>query len=274
MYKTILALAATLGMSLAATAADLPSRKTAPAFVPPPALTWTGFYAGANVGGSWRSGRSTGAVTVVDPVYAADSSVVATGVGVIGNSTVASAGISGGVQVGYNYQVMPMLVVGAEADFQGTSMGSGANGSTAAKLVYLNTAGVADNTWVGYSAANTLDWFGTVRGRVGVIPLVPTLMVYGTAGFAYGNVHQANGLWAVSALQTGWTAGGGVEYKLTPNWSVKGEYLYTQLSGSNSNVWNQGYGVNNVNNTTSFNTVRAGLNYNFVTESMPTLARF
>ena len=98
-------------------------------------------------------------------------------------------------------------------------------------------------------------------------------MLYGTGGFAYGQVQRTNGLWANNALQTGWTGGGGVEYKLNQNWSVKGEYLYTQLSGNNSNVFNQGLGVNNVNNKTTFQTVRAGLNYSF-NDSLPTLAKY
>lgn len=279
MKKTIMALATTLAMSTAAFAADLPSRKSAPAFVPPPpVMSWNGFYVGANAGGSWKDGNSFGtSAVVVDPTYTAAGALVTPGVGVVGNNTIGTAGISGGLQAGYNWQVSPMFVVGAETDFQGTTMGSGSNGSTAARLLALNnvgTVGFGDSVWVGSTAGNQLNWFGTVRGRVGVVPLSPALMIYGTGGFAYGQVQRTNGLTAQNTVQTGWTAGGGIEYKLTNNWSVKGEYLYTQLSGDNNNAWNQGLGVNNVNNKTTFQTVRAGLNYNFVTETLPTLAKF
>lgn len=277
MKKTLMAFAATLAMSTAAFAADLPSRKAAPAFVPPPpVMTWNGFYVGANVGGSWKEGQSSSAlVPLATPVYNKDGALVTSGSGIVSNSTVGSAGISGGLQAGYNWQVSPMFVVGAETDFQGTSLGSGGNGNSAGQALALNSVGFGDTVWAGTSAANQLQWFGTVRGRVGVVPLTPALMVYGTGGFAYGQVQRVNGLTAQNAVQTGWTAGGGLEYKLTNNWSVKGEYLYTQLSGNNQNNWvNAGIGVNNVNNKTTFQTVRAGLNYNFATETLPTLAKY
>lgn len=275
MNKTIIALAATLGMISAASAADLPSRKAAPPVYVPPVMTWNGFYVGANVGGSWKEGQTRSALLPLEaPVYSSNGALVATGTGVVSNNTEGSAGITGGLQAGYNWQVSPMFVVGAETDFQGTSLGSGGNGNSAARALSLNTVGFGDTVWVGTSAANQLQWFGTVRGRAGVA-IMPQLLVYGTGGFAYGQVQRVNGLTAQNAVQTGWTAGGGLEYKLNSNWSVKGEYLYTQLSGNNTNNWvNAGVGVDNINNKTTFQTVRAGLNYNFVTESLPTLAKF
>ena len=49
-----------VGLSQAASAADLPRK--APAYVPPPPppLTWTGCYIGANVGGAWGRFRLEG----------------------------------------------------------------------------------------------------------------------------------------------------------------------------------------------------------------------
>lgn len=277
MNKTIIALAATFGLVSVASAADLPARKTAPVYVPP-ALTWNGFYVGANAGASWKNGATRGGAYVIDTPYSYSiGSVEVNGVnqtGVLPNYTQGALGITGGLQAGYNWQVSPMFMVGAETDFQGTSMGSGHNGNVSTALAYLNATAPYSQTFVGASAANQVNWFGTVRGRVGVVAM-PSLLVYGTGGFAYGDVQRVGGLWTSSAVQTGWTAGGGVEYKFTPNWSVKGEYLYTNLSGNNTNSWyNAGVGVDNINNKTTFQTVRAGLNYNFVTESLPTLAKF
>ena len=169
-----------------------------------------------------------------------------------------SGGVIGGGQIGYNFQVTPMFVVGAETDFQGTSLGSG---------------GGNNNNWgwlFGFPPVATarLNWFGTVRGRVGITLLSPQLLVYGTGGFAYGEVQRNGWLNQNSAVQTGWTAGGGAEWMFFPNWSAKVEYLYTQISGTRSNnnwLWafNPGWGLNNVNNRTRFHTIRAGINYHF-----------
>lgn len=257
MNKTLIALAVTLGLASTASAADLPSKKAAPVYAPP-VLTWTGFYAGANAGASWKNGKTVGSLySYENPSDRYDT------IAVFPNYTQGAVGITGGLQVGYNYQIGSMFVVGAETDFQGTSMGSGHNGNVTTALAYLNNTDPGSNTYIGASAANQVNWFGTVRGRAGIAAM-PNLMVYGTGGFAYGDVQRVGGLWTGSAIQTGWTAGGGVEYKIAPQWSVKGEYLYTNLSGTNQNSWvNAGWNVNNVNNNTQFNTVRAGVNYSF-----------
>ncbi len=245
-----IALAAALAAG-AAQAADLPSRKAPPpAYIPPPpVMTWTGFYAGLNLGGGWQD-RSSSNVTWWG-----------------WNNGGGSGGIVGGGQIGYNYQLSPWLVVGLETDFQGTSIGSGGG----------------NNNWgwmFGFPATDAarINWFGTVRGRAGItFPGIPTLLVYGTGGFAYGEV-QRNFWWNQnSAVQTGWTAGGGVEWMFMPNWSAKAEYLYTDISGSNQNAFfNPGIGLNNVNNHTRFHTVRAGVNYhfNFGGAPAPVLAKY
>lgn len=195
MKKTLstMALYATLTCG-AVQAADLPSSKDAPAYVPPaPTFSWTGLYAGVNLGAGWRAnGGSQGYVL-------------------------------GGGQIGYNYQLSPLFVAGLETDFQGTS-------------------------------SRNLDWFGTVRGRLGITPLSPNLLVYGTGGFAYGEVRD--GWNTVNNVGTGWTAGGGVEWAFHPNWSAKVEYLYTDLSGGNNGWWGG-------SRHSKSNTVRVGLNYHF-----------
>ena len=39
-----------------------------------------------------------------------------------------------------------------------------------------------------------------------------------------------------SQTHTGYTLGGGLEYLFTPNWSAKGEYMYTSLGGKTYNL--------------------------------------
>lgn len=241
-----LALATALAAG-SAQAADLPTQKGPPAYIPPPpVMSWTGFYAGLNLGGGWQQNNNNN-----------------WGWG-WNNNNGSSAGVVGGGQIGYNFQLTPMFVVGVEADFQGTSIGNNNNGN--------------NNWWLlgapfgGNFGAPRIDWYGTVTGRAGItLASWPTLLIYGKGGFAYGDVRQA--WW--NATQTGWTAGGGVEWMFMPNWSAKLEYGYHELSGGNNNGFNFGLGVNNVNNRTRFHVVRAGLNYHFNWGSpAPVLARY
>jgi outer membrane immunogenic protein len=95
-----LVLAAALAAGTAR-AADLPYTKAAPMYAPP-AFSWTGFYAGLNVGGGF-SGEN-----------AFD--------GFQGTTSGRASGGLGGIQVGYNYQVTPRFVVGIENDFMATGI--------------------------------------------------------------------------------------------------------------------------------------------------------
>ena len=107
------AAALTVGAAFAAQAADLPTRKEAPApvFVPPP-FTWTGFYIGLNAGGIWGSG------SVSSTLYANGFPFLATewpG----GNFGGSQTGFLGGAQAGYNWQ-SGAFVFGVETDFDWT----------------------------------------------------------------------------------------------------------------------------------------------------------
>jgi outer membrane immunogenic protein len=87
----LLSTALSLVAASSAFAADLPVK--AP-YAPAPVLpTWTGFYAGVNVGGAWANG---------------------------GNGTGDVGGVLGGGQLGYNWQA-GQFVFGVEGDFQGTT---------------------------------------------------------------------------------------------------------------------------------------------------------
>jgi outer membrane immunogenic protein len=249
MKKSISAFALALALAAgSAQAADLPSRKgPPPAYLPPPPVfTWTGFYVGLNLGGAWRERNYYN-----DYSWLLFAPVLPVGFGFGNNNNSSNGGVVGGGQIGYNYQFSPWLVVGLETDFQGTSIGSG---------------GGNNNWWGGWGGGGNrerIQWFGTVRGRLGITPFDPHFLIYGTGGFAYGEVSRNTWWNNYSATQTGWTAGGGVEWAFLPNWSAKVEYLYTDLSGNNNNGWNWGIGLNNVNNHTRFHTVRAGVNYHF-----------
>ena len=90
------------------------------------------------------------------------------------------------------------------------------------------------------TASKSLDYFGTIRGRVGYL-LTPTLLGYVTGGAAYGQIGMASSVASfapdlhtttvggdsLSGVRVGWTAGAGLEWSLDPKWSVKAEISIT-----------------------------------------------
>ena len=113
---------------------------------------------------------------------------------------------------------------------------------------------------------STLDWFGTVRGRVGYA--FDRTLVYATGGLAYGHItDQASctkgaqsftcpitGFGKHETDATGYVVGGGAEYKFNPAWSVKAEYQYIDLG-------QESFFAKEAKEDYAVSTVRAGLNY-------------
>jgi len=171
-----------------------------------------------------------------------------------GNGGAQPQGGFGGGQLGYNFQGGP-LVFGLETDFQGGGLSGNIAGTTA-----------GGNAFSGHES---VDWFGTARGRLGLA--FGHALFYGTGGFAYGDVRQSavyNGVsLGASGTRTGWVAGGGIEYKVTPAWSLKGEYQYIDLGSEKLTDAENIPATNSLD--TSFQTVRLGLNYRFGGSSDP-----
>jgi outer membrane immunogenic protein len=150
--------------------------------------------------------------------------------GKVDNLPLKPRGVLGGVQGGYNWQT-GQFVLGAETDLQLTS---------------------ADDTFAPYQFSN--PWFGTLRGRVGWG--FSNVLLYGTAGLAYGTGKLNVAGLSETHTDLGWTAGGGVEVGLTPHWSAKVEYLYFDLG-------NQSYVLTGTNNSLTASLLRFGINYRF-----------
>jgi outer membrane immunogenic protein len=150
--------------------------------------------------------------------------------GQVTNNVTEPSGIAGGGQIGYNWQMNP-FVFGVETDIQ---------------------ASAADDTFAPYKFSN--PWFGTLRGRIGFA--VNNVLLYGTAGLAYGELKgEFFGLEEDKTL-VGWTAGAGIEYGFTQNWSAKLEYLYMDL-GSRT------YSITGAVNGLHSSFLRLGVNYHF-----------
>jgi outer membrane immunogenic protein len=218
-----------------ASAADMPV-KARP--VVAPIYTWTGFYAGVSGGGIWNDSNLTVDVTgPAGPNSTPAQNAIATSLGDRSVSWLA------GVQAGYNLQMDNKLVLGVEADISGTDLG------TSQSITNLTPVIGRSRKDITTTGSERLDWFGTVRGRVGYAG-VDNLLMYATGGLAYagGNasfgVASATGFGANnipfnlvatdSSIRVGWTVGAGAEVRLVsfgPNWSVKGEYLYYDLGG-------------------------------------------
>ncbi len=207
--------------------ADLSVETPPAAPIEQPVFTWTGFYVGVNGGGGFAGKDDFG-------LHSGD-----TFLGKFGK--IESSGFFGGGQVGYNYQVDPNWVIGLEADFQGADIhDSVTNG--------------------GAHGSSKINWFGTVRPRVGYA--YDNTLFYGTGGLAYGHVDSKASLDGVSfdddKTRAGWVLGAGVEHAFTDHLTAKLEYQYVNLGSFTAGgdaLWSK--------TTADFHSVRVGLNYKF-----------
>ena len=142
------------------------------------------------------------------------------------------------------------LVVEVEGDFTWT--GSGLRGSG------TDSASNAINT--------TVDWTSTVTGRAGVA--FDRVLVYGKGGVAFADDKSGftdtfgNGA-NTTSMRTGWTAGAGLEYGLTRNWSARVEYDYLGFGSQTLNFSTPTTPSYSSSATLGVQEVKAGLNFRF-----------
>jgi outer membrane immunogenic protein len=234
-------------ISAPALGADLAARpytKAPPMMVQ--AYNWTGFYLGVNAGvGLGRSPAQ-----------------LATTAGTFETTRLSPFGAIGGAQVGYNWQTSNFMgfgnvVFGIEADIQAAGLKDDRT------CILLCVAGGPSAT-----IENKIDWFGTVRGRVGLA--TGSVLTYFTGGLAYGSVKTnitetvagtATGI-GMSGTRTGWTIGSGVEAALGGNWTGKIEYLYVDLGKQDATYVLTGVGHAYTSDIRQ-HIFRAGVNYRF-----------
>jgi outer membrane immunogenic protein len=260
MQKTFVAatIVALVGMSGTAIAADFGNRggyygqaayAAWPVFGGRP--LWSGFYIGVNGGGGWATNDDD--ITFYDTKRGA----------VFTSRGPNAEGAFGGGQIGYNWRgiLAPCVVLGVEADLQGSGISDDVSGTT---ITGLGT----------FRAGQSLDWFGSVRGRIGYA-FDPALF-YVTGGFAFGGVQDEaflsdlaghSATLSQSDTQTGYTVGGGVEYAINPAWFLKAEYQYINLGGETlSGNWVPGADLIHTSTfNDGINTFRVGLNWRIPT---------
>jgi outer membrane immunogenic protein len=221
-------------MPFAASAADLSVKAPYSAVAP---FSWTGFYIGGSGGLIMQGTTGTDLGNGFGGGFWAN---LGDTYGVTGNGGIF------GVNAGYNYQ-MGNVLLGLEADIAASS---------------LNDSFTSNGLAVG----SKLSSLGTLRGRIGYA--FDRALLYATGGLAYGHVenqaynvnfpaYNAN----TSGMRTGWTAGGGLEYAVTNNWTVRAEALYVDLgtaTGSNPIAATCRFGFKN-----TYTVGRFGLNYKF-----------
>ena len=249
---------ATLCLSIPAIAADLPARVTkAPPALVSPAYNWSGFYLGVHAGYT----------------FAEEEDITTTGqaLGNINNVAIGARpgrvsldrdGFIGGGQIGYNWQVSPNWVFGLEADISYVDIDR--------DVAVIGTTGL-NNTF-----RTRMDYFGTVRGRIGYA--WDRTLLYATGGLAYADIeNRVNFFGPAGQLQftgnnsnteTGYTVGAGIEHAFAPNWTVKAEYLFYDLGDNTVNVAvipGSGGGGTGYNSRfeNDGHIVRVGLNYKF-----------
>ena len=236
-------------------AADLPHLKDAPVVVLPQGSPWRGFYAGVNAGGVFDAANGQGPTsTFWDPSLPFGSGVSPNVAFMPTGANASGSGALGGGQVGYNYQMGPVLI-GAEADIAVTSVSGGSKQGAA-----LYASPFSGGALVPAAPLNTaqasLPYVGTLRGRAGYL-VTPTLLLHTTAGFAYDGVDA----WGVANTRAGWTVGAGAEWMFAQNWSAKLEYLFADISGGGiSGGWSGNY---DANFHPQMNILRGGVNYHF-----------
>jgi outer membrane immunogenic protein len=264
--------------------------KAAPRTVDP-VYNWSGFYGGVN--GGYATDRAP-ATAAFDPVsYTTTTAQQLTWIALFAVNTppfgltVTPKGGFGGFQFGYNWQpAQSPWVLGVEAD---ASFGKLRAETSKPFRAFVGVFGDdTENSVDGEGIARlsqTIDAFGTVRGRLGYA--ANTLLVYATGGGAWAHTKTHFGVDNVIVLDSGthnptadqlasltagasassegyrygYAAGGGAEWAFARNWSVKAEYVYLNFTKGSSTLVIPG-GVAHAGNF-DLHTAKGGINYHF-----------
>ena len=203
-----------------------------PVYLPPvPIFTWTGIYVGGQIGYAWGQNN----------VNFGDN------FGDYSSFSYTTSGVIGGAHVGFNLQLnqfgpqWDQFVVGLEGDVDGTSQSK-------SYTRFVSEGGFFPGT-ANFNVNHNVE--GSIRGRIGYA--WDRVLIYGTGGVAFGGFNGNacgnfpggtffpggraapiafggfGGCTSASTTRVGWTVGGGLEYAVTNNWSIRAEYRYSDF---------------------------------------------
>jgi outer membrane immunogenic protein len=204
---------------------------------------WTGLYAGLHAGFA----RSKNYFDPADLALAGFTSPLSI-------SGASANGAAFGFGGGMNWQ-SGMLVFGIEADWTKSVL--------RADIPFAAT--IAPFGAVTGTLGATVDWTATARMRAGIA--IERALIYGTAGLAVasaeGELSVTGGgpfIWTDSVWLGGWVLGAGIEYALTPSWSIKGEFMRMHFG---SGPFSSAAGSVPVSSSVDLYSLRGGLNFRF-----------
>jgi outer membrane immunogenic protein len=205
---------------------------------------WGGFYAGVNAG--FARGNSS------------FSSSDLTAAGFTSPLSISGLGANGGAVGfggGFNMQT-GQLVLGIEGDWTRTAIRNDLSFS----------ANIAPFGAVTGTLGSDIDWMASVRLRAGLA--VGRALLYGTAGLSVASatgeliIHGVGApiVWSESALLAGVNYGGGIEYALSPTWSIKAEFIHTLMTDS---IFSSASASVPVSSRVDIYNFRGGVNFRF-----------
>jgi high affinity Mn2+ porin len=224
---------------------------------------WAGFYVGGHLGVAWGNSNWTaspgisGTTDLFQKIDTFDN----------------GGSFFGGLQGGFNYMLPNRVLLGAEADASFPAWPTLPTGPNPFGFSIGGSSGFNSPTSGPVSFAETVQSFGTLRGRIGYAP--GDWLFYATGGFAW--TYDQQSLTQISTSNTdtpyrwrfGGVVGAGIEAPIAPQWTLRLEYLFTDYGKSTTRFF---AGGQSVDSNFRLQELRLGLNYQFGSDAGPASA--
>jgi outer membrane immunogenic protein len=260
--------------ALAITGSAFAAEPLPPPPPPVPIFTWTGLYAGLQVGYAWDHDPVT--VSNFAPAVVVDGVVLVPSSFLVDQLSTNPSGVIGGAHLGYLKQIN-QWVIGVEGSVDGTSVNSSHVGSLFGAASLLGNVPIL-GSWNTSSAVQ-----GSIRAQLGVA--FDRVLLYATGGAAFAGIEKSYTTSvpvfiteSVTQTRSGWTVGGGLAYAVTNNWSIRAEYRYSDFGHLIDYPFAaliSPFGLLSVQHHLTQNQVQFGISYKFDTMApVPVVAKY